>query len=979
VRTRHLVIAVALATTLLAGSVATSAAATAAGAGAQQNAQRPFYDPEYPFVCTVYQELGVQPEVDNQDGEGIPVIDETKVADWKTRFDGNYPDRAPKKADGTTNPRYVPDDLLAGWSRDCNLTTPIVTYQYYSRTSNNWVTFSNSGALPGDIAYVPANERNGFTVDGATPGTNTSNTPYIIRWERGVANRFLYAIAALAPAGEQPTDAINSSLWNGKLIYHFGGGVGIGRNQGRLDNNATRYKQELDRGYAVIYSSGTRTSTHYNLAVGGRTAVATKAVFEQRYGQPTYTVGVGGSGGGIQQYVYAQNHPGLLDGGVPQYAYPDMVTQTIHIGDCELLEHFFEKTDRANKRWATVENRIPVIGLNAESAPLNKAGSAAQWNGLYTMYQALGYTIPVRTNPAIPPLTECRAAWTGLTPSSMNPKFQTIGGMNRIEGYDLDKVEFTHWADAIEIYGVDDDGWARVPWSNIGVQYGLRAVANGTLTPAEFLRLNALVGSWKDSGDQVLEGEPFASALTGANTTAAILTLIGQASDPATREQARAAFDLWSSRNMQQSGDGVTPAPRRAADPIAIANAFDRGHVFKGDIDIPMIDWRHYLEEELDMHNTHQSFAVRQRMINAVGHYDNQLVWFTDGRPTKGFDQTPQALDVLDEWILVMQANPALSAGEAKAQVANATDACFRTDGSLLHRGDDVWDGILDDSLDTGLDASLDTGDCTAVFPTYTTSRIEAGGSITGDIFECENFITIQQAVAANFYGLWKPTAAQIARLAEIFPNGVCDNPAFYDEDPPLPRHTFADVAADRYFDEPVSWARVYGITTGWAGSSTEFRPAGTITRAQMAAFLWRNAGEPRPSGSQRFNDVPVGAYYDLAVRWLAEQDITGGFGAPGQYSPDALVTRAQMAAFLHRAAGLPVAQEQCDFSDEATIPSWARTGACWLKANGITTNNPYRPLDAVTRGEMATFLFRWFSLPRTVVIPCGGPTPAAC
>ncbi|NIW35027.1 MAG: hypothetical protein GWN32_00090, partial [Gemmatimonadetes bacterium] len=55
-----------------------------------------------------------------------------------------------------------------------------------------------------------------------------------------------------------------------------------------------------------------------------------------------YTVGVGGSGGGIQQYVYGQNHKGLLDAGVPQYSYPDMITQTIHIGDCELLERWMD-------------------------------------------------------------------------------------------------------------------------------------------------------------------------------------------------------------------------------------------------------------------------------------------------------------------------------------------------------------------------------------------------------------------------------------------------------------------------------------------------------------------------------------------------------------------------------------------------------------------------------------------------------------
>ena len=43
------------------------------------------------------------------------------------------------------------------------------------------------------------------------------------------------------------------------------------------------------------------------------------------------------------------------------------------------------------------------------------------------------------------------------------------------------------------------------------------------------------------------------------------------------------------------------------------------GSYFDGDIDIPLLDVRHYLEEVLDMHNCHQSFAARQRMLDQDG------------------------------------------------------------------------------------------------------------------------------------------------------------------------------------------------------------------------------------------------------------------------------------------------------------------------------------------------------------------------
>jgi hypothetical protein len=70
-------------------------------------------------------------------------------------------------------------------------------------------------------------------------------------------------------------------------------------------------------------------------------------------------------------------------------------------------------------------------------------------------------------------------------------------------------------------------------------------------------------------------------------------------------------------------------------------------------------------------------------------------------------------------------------------------------------------------------------------------------------------------------------------------------------------------------------------------------------------------------------------------------------------------VTRAEMAAFLWRFSGAPRTTSSCGFRDQAQIPSWARSATCWLRANGITTNNPFRPSDLVTRAEMSAFLYR--------------------
>jgi hypothetical protein len=186
--------------------------------------------------------------------------------------------------------------------------------------------------------------------------------------------------------------------------------------------------------------------------------------------------------------------------------------------------------------------------------------------------------------------------------------------------------------------------------------------------------------------------------------------------------------------------------------------------VFRGDIDIPIIDWRHYLEPALDMHNSHQSFASRKRMLNADGDASNQVVWFTDtvnGVPA--FDQTPEALAVIDEWMSNLRANPSL--GVAGNKPPRATDRCFNGLGQQIAAGPDVWDGVID---------SNPAGACTQRFPTFSTTRRVAGGPFEQSIFKCQ-LIPVAQAIGRGFYGQWTPTVPQVAALQAIFPQGVCD------------------------------------------------------------------------------------------------------------------------------------------------------------------------------------------------------------
>ena len=246
--------------------------------------------------------------------------------------------------------------------------------------------------------------------------------------------------------------------------------MAIGHTQGTVHGGSMN-PDILGQGWAIVHSSGNNTGTHYNLNLAGETAMMTKERFIERYGAPLYTVGLGGSGGAIQQYIIAQNHPGVLDGLLPVQSYPDMVTQTIHVGDCELLEYYMDATDRTNPKWRTTKNRTWLVGMNAEQ---DDVGNNAKVNdALAPLKTALGYSTAKGS-------TECVPAWRGLTPLAMNPWYGQAPNQQFWEPQsDIASIRWTHYDDLRNVYGIDDTGAARVTWDNVGVQYGLRSLQRG--------------------------------------------------------------------------------------------------------------------------------------------------------------------------------------------------------------------------------------------------------------------------------------------------------------------------------------------------------------------------------------------------------------------------------------------------------------------------------------------------------------------
>lgn len=171
----------------------------------------------------------------------------------------------------------------------------------------------------------------------------------------------------------------------------------------------------------------------------------------------------------------------------------------------------------------------------------------------------------------------------------------------------------------------------------------------------------------------------------------------------------------------------------------------------------------------------------------------------------------------------------------------------------------------------------------------------------------------------------------------------------------------FHDVSRFDYFYDAVKWAAENGIASG-TGRYT-FSPDAVCTRAQTVTFLWRAAGSPMPRyRTCAFTDVDARDYYYNAVLWAVEQGITTGLTAT-TFGPDVTVSRGQVATFLYRAASASKPNTFNPFTDVKTT-AYNYDAILWAYDNRITTgtsDTTFSPDASCTRAQIVTFLYRYY------------------
>lgn len=176
--------------------------------------------------------------------------------------------------------------------------------------------------------------------------------------------------------------------------------------------------------------------------------------------------------------------------------------------------------------------------------------------------------------------------------------------------------------------------------------------------------------------------------------------------------------------------------------------------------------------------------------------------------------------------------------------------------------------------------------------------------------------------------------------------------------------HAFADVPTDAWYAEAVGYAADRGLMNGV--SVELFDPDGTLSRAMLAAILYRMAGQPAVSSINPFTDVKSGQWYTDAIVWAAETGVVTGYGN-GVFGINDPVTREQIAVMLRRFAALNgVSTESKDtltgFADVSSVSAWAEDAMAWAVENGLIQGNGnlLNPTGTAARNQIAVILMRY-------------------
>ena len=446
------------------------------------------------------------------------------------------------------------------------------------------------------VSYDPGNPAD----DVAMTTTETGETvPFIVRQELGYIDRDQYRIAVLFNPAEDWTALAPQPQYNGKLVITHGASCGVDYETGGAPS-VLRYNPlefagdfpvspgddnvvySLGRGFAVMSNALNNSGHNCNLPLQAESMIMTKEHLVEQYGELRYTIGVGCSGGALAMQWMANAYPGIYQGILPTCSFPDAWGTATQFGDYHLLlDYFFEKqggfhVQPKHADW-TLLQISEVMGhltfVNAEVSDTAQFDVAVASDGSGCGGISGSELYHPETNPG-----GVRCAIQDAAINVFGPRDQSL------------------WTAPEQAIG---RGFAGFPIDNVGVQFGLRALQKGIITPQQFIDLNRDIGG----------------------------------------------LDI-----------DANPIPERfAADETTLVNAYRSGMINEANnLDqTAIIDCRG--PDPGLFHDAYRTFAMRARLDREHGNHDNHLIW---GGPVPLIADSNchfNSLLAMDEWLGIVE------------------------------------------------------------------------------------------------------------------------------------------------------------------------------------------------------------------------------------------------------------------------------------------------------------------------------------
>jgi hypothetical protein len=428
------------------------------------------------------------------------------------------------------------------------------------------------GAVPGTNSndsggsfqpYDPANPPPDDQIETATT-TEGVTVPFIVRLETGYIDRDQYAIATLFDPDQPWTPTAPQPQFNHRLVITHGFSCDTEYNTG--DAPSVLEPKVLAGGFMVMSNALDHAGHNCNLLTQAESLVMTKEYAIDHYGTVDWTIGSGCSGGSLAQQQVANAYPGVYQGISPQCSFPDAWSSAM-----QYEEYYFGLQYLENpSRWdpGVVYDPVAISAFNDHPNISN-------------------------------PLT-----FTSVIPNSGDPS-RSCPGVPDDQVYDAatnpDGVRCTLQDYMVNAFGVDANGWARRGFDNVGIQYGLKGLRQGLISPAQFVDFNTHIGG--------------------------------------------ADLDLE-----------ITPE-RTAADPIALQRLYRTGAINSAsNLDqVAIIDLRG--PDPGAFHDVYRTYAMRARLLRNFGTAANQVLWRGQAALIGDPAFADEAVFALDDWLAEVHAD----------------------------------------------------------------------------------------------------------------------------------------------------------------------------------------------------------------------------------------------------------------------------------------------------------------------------------